>query len=176
MPFSESDRAAVRRSVTELSDQALRVLAFARQEDGRLRLSGACRNAGSAQRIRRTAIRTCARANIRTVMITGDHKNTAAAIAKQAGLLRGKKAMTGDELDALSDAQLDACLDQYTVFARVNPAHKLRLVRAYRRRGRDRRHDGRRGERCACHQGGGRWRCHGKKRYGMWLARRQTWC
>lgn len=54
----------------------------------------------------RTAIRTCARANIRTVMITGDHKNTAAAIAKQAGLLRGKKAMTGDELDALSDAQL----------------------------------------------------------------------
>ena len=43
--------------------------------------------------------------------------------------------MTGDELDALSDAQLDACLDQYTVFARVNPAHKLRLVRAYRRRG-----------------------------------------
>lgn len=135
VPFSESDRAAVRRSVTELSDQALRVLAFARQEDGACVFLGLAGMLDPPRESARTAIRTCARANIRTVMITGDHKNTAAAIAKQAGLLRGKKAMTGDELDALSDAQLDACLDQYTVFARVNPAHKLRLVRAYRRRG-----------------------------------------
>lgn len=135
VPFSESDRAAVRRSVTELSDQALRVLAFARQEDGACVFLGLVGMLDPPRESARTAIRTCARANIRTVMITGDHKNTAAAIAKQAGLLRGKKAMTGDELDALSDAQLDACLDQYTVFARVNPAHKLRLVRAYRRRG-----------------------------------------
>ena len=135
VPFSESDRAAVRRSVTELSDQALRVLAFARQEDGACVFLGLAGMLDPPRESARTSIRTCARANIRTVMITGDHKNTAAAIAKQAGLLRGKKAMTGDELDALSDAQLDACLDQYTVFARVNPAHKLRLVRAYRRRG-----------------------------------------
>ena len=155
VPFSESDRAAVRRSVTELSDQALRVLAFARQEDGACVFLGLAGMLDPPRESARTAIRTCARATIRTVMstgdhtytaaakrggirtimITGDHKNTAAAIAKQAGLLRGKKAMTGDELDALSDAQLDACLDQYTVFARVNPAHKLRLVRAYRRRG-----------------------------------------
>ena len=121
--------------MTELSDQALRVLAFARQEDGACVFLGLAGMLDPPRESARTAIRTCARANIRTVMITGDHKNTAAAIAKQAGLLRGKKAMTGDELDALSDAQLDACLDQYTVFARVNPAHKLRLVRAYRRRG-----------------------------------------
>lgn len=166
VPFSESDRAAVRRSVTELSDQALRVLAFARQEDGACVFLGLAGMLDPPRESARTAIRTCARANIRTVMITGDHKNTAAAIAKQAGLLRGKKAMTGDELDALSDAQLDACLDQYTVFARVNPAHKLRLVRAYRRRGEIVAMTGDGGERCACHQGGGRWRCHGKKRYG----------
>lgn len=106
VPFSESDRAAVRRSVTELSDQALRVLAFARQEDGACVFLGLAGMLDPPRESARTAIRTCARANIRTVMITGDHKNTAAAIAKQAGLLRGKKAMTGDELDALSDAQL----------------------------------------------------------------------
>lgn len=102
VPFSESDRAAVRRSVTELSDQALRVLAFARQEDGACVFLGLAGMLDPPRESARTAIRTCARANIRTVMITGDHKNTAAAIAKQAGLLRGKKAMTGDELDALS--------------------------------------------------------------------------
>ena len=91
VPFSESDRAAVRRSVTELSDQALRVLAFARQEDGACVFLGLAGMLDPPRESARTAIRTCARANIRTVMITGDHKNTAAAIAKQAGLLRGKK-------------------------------------------------------------------------------------
>ncbi len=135
IPLTETARAAVRRTVADLSDQALRVLAFARQEGSACIFLGLAGMLDPPRESARTAIRTCARANIRTVMITGDHKNTAAAIAKQAGLLRGKKAMTGDELDALSDAQLDACLDQYTVFARVNPAHKLRLVRAYRRRG-----------------------------------------
>lgn len=136
VPFSEAKKDAVREQVVVLSDQALRVLAFAKQEENGdcvfLGLTGMLDPPRDAARM---AIRTCAQAQIRTVMITGDHKNTAVAIAKQAGLLRGKKAMTGDELDQLSDAQLDACLDQYTVFARVNPAHKLRLVRAYRRCG-----------------------------------------
>ena len=63
----------------------------------------------------RTAIRTCARAQIRTVMITGDHKNTAAAIARQAGLLRGKKAMTGAELDANTNAPPPDFLVLYSV-------------------------------------------------------------
>lgn len=135
VPLTEPEKAVIRRQVLTLSDQALRVLAFAKQDGSTCIYLGLAGMLDPPREAARTAIRTCARAQIRTVMITGDHKNTATAIAKQAGLLRGKKAMTGEELDALTDAQLDACLDQYAVFARVNPAHKLRLVRAYRRRG-----------------------------------------
>lgn len=136
VPLSPMQKAALQRQVTALSDQALRVLAFAKQaENGDCVFLGLAGMLDPPRDTARTAIRTCARAQIRTVMITGDHKSTAVAIAKQAGLLRGKKAMTGDELDRLTDAQLDACLEQYTVFARVNPAHKLRLVCAYRRCG-----------------------------------------
>ena len=81
----------------------------------------------------REAIKVCARSHIRTVMITGDHKNTAVAIAKQAGL-RGKQAITGAELDYMSDDELTRKIDNYSVFARVNPAHKLRLVRIYKKK------------------------------------------
>lgn len=134
--MTERDKRMVLQQVTQMSDEALRVLAFAKEnENGSCVFLGLAGMMDPPRESAKTAIRTCARAQIRTVMITGDHKNTAAAIAKQAGLLRGKSAMTGDELDALSDSQLDACLDDYSVFARVNPAHKLRLVRAYRRRG-----------------------------------------
>ena len=83
----------------------------------------------------KTAIKKCAQAHIKTVMITGDHKETAAAVAKEAGILRNKKAVTGVELDNMTDEQLDRNLEDYAVFARVSPSHKLRLVRAYKRRG-----------------------------------------
>ena len=83
----------------------------------------------------KVAIRKCTSAEVKTVMITGDHKNTAVAVAKKAGLLKGGKAMTGAELDALSDDELDAVIDKYTVFARAEPVHKLRIVRSFRRRG-----------------------------------------
>ena len=83
----------------------------------------------------KTAIRRCAAASVKTVMITGDHKDTAAAVAAKAGLLRGGKVMTGAELDGLTDEELDRDIGKYTVFARVEPAHKLRIVRSFRRRG-----------------------------------------
>lgn len=134
--ITERERNRLRQQVVQMSDAALRVLAFAKEaENGTCVFLGLVGMIDPPRAAAKKAIHTCAQANIRTVMITGDHKNTAAAIARQAGLLRGKKAMTGDELDALSDSQLDACLDDYNVFARVNPAHKLRLVRAFRRRG-----------------------------------------
>ena len=82
------------------------------------------------------AVKLCRSAHIRTVMITGDHKNTAAAVAKQAGIMRGGDlVITGAELAAMSDTDLDRKLPDVSVFARVSPADKLRIVRAFKRRG-----------------------------------------
>ncbi len=79
----------------------------------------------------KTALAIAKHAGIRTVMITGDYPNTARAIAEQIGLLRpGKKVMTGAELDAISDAQLIAVIEDTDVFARVSPEHKMRIVDA----------------------------------------------
>ena len=76
------------------------------------------------------AVEKCKTAGIKTVMITGDHKNTACAIAEKLGILRtGNKAMTGAELDSMSDDALQNCIGDYTVFARVSPEHKVRIVK-----------------------------------------------
>lgn len=76
------------------------------------------------------AVRDCRTAAIRVVMITGDHIGTAQAIASQIGLADGPKAMTGQGVEALSDEQLREAVKEVSVFARANPEHKLRLVRA----------------------------------------------
>lgn len=138
--------AAVRRRLAEraedMSQRALRVLALAvctsEELDPQRRDLVFLGFAGMTDPPReeaKTAIRKCSAASVKTVMITGDHKNTAVAVAKKAGLLKGGKAMTGAELDCLSDEELDRCIGEYTVFARVEPVHKLRIVRSFRRRG-----------------------------------------
>ncbi len=76
------------------------------------------------------AVRQCRTAGIRVVMITGDHVATAQAIAKQLGIADEPKALNGSALDQMSDAQLSDVIREVTVFARANPEHKLRLVRA----------------------------------------------
>ena len=82
------------------------------------------------------AVQLCRSAGITPVMITGDHKNTACAIGKQLGILTpAHKAMTGAELDTLSEQDLSACIGDYTVFARVSPEHKVRIVKALQSRG-----------------------------------------
>ncbi|MCF7974017.1 MAG: calcium-translocating P-type ATPase, SERCA-type [Phycisphaerae bacterium] len=81
----------------------------------------------------KVAIAQCQRAGIRPVMITGDHKNTAVAIARQLGFFDDSSlALSGDELDTLSDEQLKETVSKIAVYARVTPAHKLRVVRAWR--------------------------------------------
>ena len=138
--------AALRKSLAEraedMSQRALRVLALAvctsEELDPQRRDLVFLGFAGMTDPPReeaKTAIRKCSAASVKTVMITGDHKNTAVAVAKKAGLLKGGKAMTGAELDCLSDEELDRCIGEYTVFARVEPVHKLRIVRSFRRRG-----------------------------------------
>lgn len=81
------------------------------------------------------AIRECEAAGIRTVMITGDHKNTAVAIARQLGLFKeGSIAISGEELDKLNDEKFDNEVDKIAVYSRVSPEHKLRIVSVWRQR------------------------------------------
>ncbi|MBX5476588.1 MAG: cation-translocating P-type ATPase, partial [Clostridia bacterium] len=84
----------------------------------------------------RDAIADCHRAGLRAVMITGDHARTAEAIARELDMLPpGGRVLTGAELDAMDDEQLAAAVGDTYVFARVSPAHKLRIVRAFQGRG-----------------------------------------
>ena len=82
------------------------------------------------------AVATCKKAGIKTVMITGDHIATAKAIAKDLGILRKHDlAITGEELDKLAKEDLDKNIMRYSVFARVSPEHKVRIVKAFRKTG-----------------------------------------
>ena len=82
------------------------------------------------------AVADAKRGGIRTIMITGDHKVTASAIAKQLGIFReGDEAVSGVELDNMTDADLDERLEKISVYARVSPEHKIRIVSAWQRKG-----------------------------------------
>jgi Ca2+-transporting ATPase len=82
----------------------------------------------------RAAIRTCEQAGITPVMITGDHPVTAEAVARELGLLRGR-VITGSELDGMSEGELERQVENISVYARVSPAHKLRVVTALQQNG-----------------------------------------
>ena len=82
------------------------------------------------------AVSRCAKAGIRTVLITGDHKLTAVAVARQLGILRpGLQAVTGSELDFMSTEMLEEEVERFAVYARVTPEHKLRIVKAWQKKG-----------------------------------------
>ena len=84
----------------------------------------------------RDAVAVCRRAGIKPVMITGDHVVTASAIAKELGILQeGDRAITGAELDAMTDSELDAQVEHISVYARVSPENKIRIVKAWQRKG-----------------------------------------
>ena len=82
------------------------------------------------------AVAVCRRAGIKPVMITGDHVVTASAIAKELGiLLEGDRAITGAQLDAMTDSELDSQVEKISVYARVSPENKIRIVKAWQRKG-----------------------------------------
>ena len=83
----------------------------------------------------KAAVKTCDRAGIKSVMITGDHKLTAVAIARELGILKKGIASTGAEVDNLNDEQFEALVEKIEVYARVSPAHKLRVIEALTKKG-----------------------------------------
>jgi Ca2+-transporting ATPase len=83
----------------------------------------------------KAAVRTCEEAGIKVVLITGDHPLTAQAVARELGLLKTGRVITGVELEAISDAEFDREVDHIEVYARVSPAHKLRVVTALQNKG-----------------------------------------
>lgn len=84
----------------------------------------------------KAAVATCLKAGIKPVMITGDHVVTASAIARELGILQGNdKSIAGAELDAMTDSELDAQVEGISVYARVSPENKIRIVKAWQRKG-----------------------------------------
>jgi len=83
----------------------------------------------------KAAVKLCDQAGIKSVMITGDHKLTAVAIAKELGILKEGAAFTGAEIDNLSDKEFEALVEKIEVYARVSPAHKLRVIEALTKKG-----------------------------------------
>ncbi|MBR6729453.1 MAG: cation-translocating P-type ATPase [Clostridia bacterium] len=133
----------------EMSQNALRVLAVAYKEvdavpqnptseelENELHFMGLVGMIDPPRPEAKAAVATCRKAGIKPVMITGDHVVTASAIAKELGILReGDRAVTGAELDAMSDEELDKAVTGISVYARVSPENKIRIVKAWQRRG-----------------------------------------
>ncbi len=136
LPLTDNMRAAFTSAADSMAADALRVLAFAEQNNSSGRVYLGCMGMIDPPREQaKRAVADCTRAGIRVVMLTGDHICTASAIAKLTGIPHAEYAMTGAELDRIHDDELPRILQKYAVFARVTPAHKLRLVRAFRKMG-----------------------------------------
>jgi len=139
----------LKRQNENLASQALRVLAVATRKlpknfnrnrleryENRLVFVGLVGMIDPPRPEAQKAIARCKRAGIRPVMVTGDHKNTAQAIAKELNLLnKGDRVITGTELKAMSDDELRQVIDKISVYARVTPEDKLRIVRTLKRKG-----------------------------------------
>ncbi|MCH3971453.1 MAG: cation-translocating P-type ATPase [Oscillospiraceae bacterium] len=147
VPLTQKDREEIAEVNRSLSAQGLRVLAFAfrrlpkvrpltLEDEQHFTFIGLISMIDPPREESVQSVADAKRAGIRTVMITGDHKVTAAAIAKQIGIFEpGDIAVDGPELDAMTDEELDQKLPSISVYARVSPEHKIRIVKAWQRRG-----------------------------------------
>jgi Ca2+-transporting ATPase len=140
--LDEAGRAAILAVAGDMAARALRVLAVATRAaatpdnaERDLAFLGLIGMIDPPRAEAKAAIATCEAAGIRVVMITGDHPVTARAVAGELGLLKGGRVATGAEVEAMDDAALRAAVDAIEVYARVSPAHKLRIVTALQARG-----------------------------------------
>ena len=143
------DLDAARAAVEEMSADALRVLAVgykyidsvpaeptSEELENGLTFLGLVGMIDPPRPEAKEAVAVCRKAGIKPIMITGDHVTTASAIAKELGiLLEGDKAITGAQLDAMSDEELDKEVENISVYARVSPENKIRIVKAWQKKG-----------------------------------------
>lgn len=149
-PITEEDKAKISETNIHLSENGLRVLAFAMKEykdakecpqltledENGYTFVGLISMIDPPREESKKAVADAKRGGIRTVMITGDHKVTATAIAKQIGIFEdGDIALSGVELDKMSDEELGEKLEHVSVYARVSPEHKIRIVDAWQKKG-----------------------------------------
>jgi Ca2+-transporting ATPase len=142
VPLDQAGRERVLEVARELASEALRVLAVAGRRhathdnaEGELVLLGLVGMIDPPRPEAKEAIRTAESAGIKPIMITGDHPETAQAIARELGILKEGRVVTGAELEAMSDEELEREVERIEVYARVSPAHKLRVVTALQAQG-----------------------------------------
>ena len=149
LPMTEEKRAEILAENKRMADQALRVLAAAQriwdekpasnepeQLEQQLCFVGLVGMIDPVRPEVKAAIAECRAAGIRPVMITGDHKDTAVAIARELGIIQdASEAITGAELDAIPDEEMQQAVRRYGVYARVQPEHKVRIVNAWKANG-----------------------------------------
>ncbi len=148
-PLTDGERRRILAANEEMAGQALRVIGVARKEldappsalrsqslERDLTFLGLFGLMDPPRREAGPAVERCHRAGVRPVMITGDHRATAAAIARELGILReGDLTATGPELDFMSQELLEEDIARFSVFARVSPEHKMRIVQAWQKKG-----------------------------------------
>ncbi|MCX8117367.1 MAG: cation-translocating P-type ATPase [Desulfobacterota bacterium] len=147
-PLGEAERAEILKANEEMARDALRVLGFAYKEclegagceiesvEAGMVFLGLAGMIDPPREEAVEAIRVCQQVGIKPVMITGDHRITALAIAKEMGIYReGDSILTGEELERISEEELTERVDRITVYARVSPLDKLKIVKAWKRRG-----------------------------------------
>ena len=144
-PITNMQRNKIKNQNLEMANNALRVLAVAYKDINQkehtpivndLIYVGLIGMIDPPREGVKEAVEICKKAGIKTVMITGDHKATAKAIAKELGILENEsEAITGKELDLISDVILEKNISNYSVFARVTPEHKVRIVKAWQKTG-----------------------------------------
>ncbi|MBO5372343.1 MAG: cation-translocating P-type ATPase [Lachnospiraceae bacterium] len=143
--ITEKDKKAIQKTNQSFSESGLRVLAFARREtnealtletEQKYIFTGLIAMVDPPRPESIEAVAHAKEAGIRPIMITGDHKITATAIAKEIGIFKeGDLAVTGVELDRMSDPELEAKIDKISVYARVSPENKIRIVEAWQKEG-----------------------------------------
>ena len=145
-PLTDARRSQIMQANSEMASRALRVLALAYRDHSEtpgteydetdLIFAGLVGMIDPPREAAKEAVQKCRAAGIRPVMITGDHPETALAIARELHIAEdGGRVVTGQELNALSDDDLKVQVDQISVYARVSAEHKLRVVRAWKSRG-----------------------------------------